>query len=161
MNRRTAFVSLAVLSLLACAFPQASFAQSSSLVGTWKLNLEKSKYSPGTAPRSATNTYQQDGQNIRGTTQVIDAQGNAISTVLMHIYDGQPHPVTGTSAYDARSYTRVDANTLVSATTKGGKLVQVATIVVSQDGKTFTTTTTGILNAAGQAGTTVAVYDKQ
>jgi hypothetical protein len=161
MNRRTAFLSLAVLSLFVFAFPQATFAQSGSMIGTWKLNVEKSKYPAGMTPRSQTNIYQQDGQNIKGTVQQVDAQGNATTTVLMHIYDGQSHPVTGNPNYDARSYTRVDANTLVSATTKGGKLVQVATIVVSQDGKTFTTTTTGILNAAGQAGTTVAVYDKQ
>jgi hypothetical protein len=30
------------------------FAQSSPLIGTWKLNLEKSKFGPGAAPRSGT-----------------------------------------------------------------------------------------------------------
>jgi hypothetical protein len=160
MNRRTAFLSLAVLSLVIFAFPQASLAQSSSLIGTWKINLDKSKFTPGTAPRSQTNTYQQDGQNIRGTVQTIDAQGNATTAVLMHIYDGQPHPVTGNPNYDARSYTRVDANTLISASMKAGKLVQVATIVISPDGKTFTTTSTGIqLN--GLMGTNIQVSDKQ
>src|ERR1700746_2658157 len=82
MNRRTAFVSLAVLTLVVFAFPQASFAQSGSMIGTWKLNLEKSKYPPGTAPRSQTNVYQQDGQNIKGTVQAVNAEGNATTTVL-------------------------------------------------------------------------------
>ena len=103
MNRRTAFLSLAVLSVAIFAFPRASLAQSSSLIGTWKINLEKSKFTPGTAPRSQINTYQQDGQNIRGTVQTIDAQGNATTAVLMHIYDGQPHPLAGNPNYDARS----------------------------------------------------------
>ena len=31
-----------------------AFAQADSQVGTWKLNLAKSKYSPGPAPKSAT-----------------------------------------------------------------------------------------------------------
>ena len=160
MNRRTTLMGIALLSLVACAFPQPSLAQSSSLIGTWKINLEKSKFTPGTAPRSQTNTYQQDGQNIRGTVQTIDAQGNATTAVLMHIYDGQPHPVTGNPNYDARSYTRVDANTLISASMKAGKLVQVATIVISPDGKTFTTTSTGI-QPSGLMGTNIQVYEKQ
>src|SRR5437868_3427120 len=123
MNRRTSFLSLAVLSLVVFAFPQTSLAQSGSLVGTWKLNIEKSKLT-GAGLRSQTNTYQQDGQNIKGTVQAVDAQGNASTQVLIHIYDGQPHPLTGNPNYDARSYTRVDANTLISASMKAGKLVQ-------------------------------------
>ena len=62
MKRRTAVLSLAVLTLVIFAFPRASLAQSSSLIGTWKINLEKSKFTPGTAPRSQTNTYQQDAE---------------------------------------------------------------------------------------------------
>jgi hypothetical protein len=159
MNRRTAFFSLAVLSLVAFAFPQAGLAQSNSLVGMWKLNIEKSKFT-GTPLRSQTNTYQQDGQNIKGTVQAVDAQGNATTQVLMHIYDGQPHPLTGNPNYDARSYTRVDANTLISASMKAGKLVQVATIVISPDGKTFTTTNWGI-QPSGLMGSNIQVYEKQ
>ena len=104
MNRRTAFLSFAVLSLVIFAFPQASLAHSSPLIGTWKINLEKSKFTPGTAPRSQTNTYQQDGQNIKNTNQTIDAQGNVTTSVLLHIYDGQPHATTGNPLYDASAY---------------------------------------------------------
>jgi hypothetical protein len=43
---------------------------------------------------------------------------------------------------------------------KAGKLVQVATLVLAQDGKTITITTRGT-NAGGQQVNTVAVYDKQ
>jgi len=159
MNRRTALMSMAFLGLVACTFPQVSFAQSNSLVGTWKLNIEKSKFS-GAALRSQTNTYQQDGQNIKGTVQAVDAQGNATTQVLLHIYDGQSHPLTGNPNYDARSYTRVDADTLISASMKAGKLVQVATIVISPDGKTFTTTNWGI-QPSGMMGNNIQVYEKQ
>ena len=54
MNRRTTLMSIALLSLVACAFPQASFAQSSPLIGTWKLNLEKSKFPPTLPAEGAT-----------------------------------------------------------------------------------------------------------
>ena len=113
MNRRTAVMNIALVCLVTCAFPQASFAQSSPLIGTWKLNLEKSKLTPATAPRSQTATFQQDGQNIKNTNQTIDAQGNVTTSVLLHIYDGQPHPTTGNPLYDSSAYLRLDANTVV------------------------------------------------
>jgi len=154
-------MSLALLSLVASAFPQTSFAQSSPLIGTWKLNLEKSNLPPGTSPRSQTATFQQDGQNIKNTNQTIDAQGNAMTNVFLHIYDGQPHPTTGNPLYDTSAYLRLDGNIIVLSRFKGGKLIQVGTIVVSQDGKSRTNTTSGIVGPNGLAGTTISVYDKQ
>src|ERR1700739_1185647 len=112
MNRRTTLLSIALLSLVACAFPQASFAQSSPLIGMWKLNLEKSKFTSGTAPRSQTATFQQDGQNIKHKNQTVDAQGKDTTSVFLHIYDGQPHPTTGSPLYDTSAYLRLDGNTI-------------------------------------------------
>ena len=166
MNRRTALSStpMAMLCLavvFATALPQAGLAQSTPLIGSWKLNLEKSKLTPVTPPRSQTATFQQDGQNIKNTNQTIDAQGNATTSVLLHIYDGQPHPTTGNPLYDASAYLRLDGNTVVFSRSKGGKLVQIGTIAVSQDGKSRTNTTSGIVGPNGLAGTTVSFYDKQ
>jgi hypothetical protein len=161
MNRRTILMSIALLSLVACAFPQASFAQTSPLMGSWKLDLTKSKYTPGVAPRSQTNTYEPDGQNIKATTRSINAQGNATTTVFMHIYDGQPHPTTGSPVFDASTYLRLNGNTIIFSRSKVGKLVSTGTNVVSADGKTMTVTTTGILDANGLTGTNIGVYDKQ
>ena len=161
MNRRTAssLTAMALLGLAIAAFPQVGFAQSSSLIGTWKLNLDKSKL-VGAPPRSATLTYTQDGQNMRSTAQGIDAQGNPTMVVFMHIYDGMPHPTTGSPVYDASAYTRVDGSTLIVARFKAGKLVQIGTLVVSQDGKTLTGPSTGT-QANGQLGNTILVYDRQ
>jgi hypothetical protein len=149
----------ALLGLAIAALPQVSFAQSSSLIGTWKLNLDKSKL-VGPSPRSGTLTYTQDGQNVRSTAQGIDAQGNTTTVVFMHIYDGMPHPTTGSPVYDASAYTRVDGNTLIVARFKAGKLVQIGTVVVSQDSKTLTVPSTGT-QANGQPGNTTLVYDRQ
>jgi hypothetical protein len=33
--------------------------------------------------------------------------------VLLHIYDGQPHPTTGNPLYDSSAYLRLDANTVL------------------------------------------------
>jgi hypothetical protein len=75
MNRRTALglTGMALLGLAAATLPDFSFAQSSLLIGTWKLNLDKSKFGPGAALR----------QNIRVTFQAIDAGGNPATVVYL------------------------------------------------------------------------------
>ena len=165
MNRRT-ILSLTTMTMLclavvfATALPQPGLAQSNPWLGMWKLNLAKSTYAPGQTPRSTTFNFQGAGANLTNTVDTVDAAGNSIRTVAMHNYDGQPHPVTGSPDVDARSYTRVDANTVISASMKAGKLVQVATLVLSQDGRTITVTTRGT-DARGQQVNTVSVNDKQ
>jgi hypothetical protein len=149
-----------VLGLAAAALPQLGFAQSSPQIGTWKLNLQKSEFIPGPAPRSRTLNIAQDGQNIRDTVQTIDARGNASTSVVMHIYDGQPHPATGYTDFDATVITQVDANNLIASRLKAGKLVQVGTFVISKDGKTVTVSITGI-DIKGQPVKSISVYDKQ
>jgi hypothetical protein len=163
MNRRITLMltGLMFLGLATAASSNLGFAQTSQLMGSWKLDLTKSKYTPGVAPRSQTNTYEQDGQNIKATTRSIDAQGNPTTTVFMHIYDGQPHPTTGSPVFDASTYLRLNGNTIIFSRSKAGKLVSTGTNVVSPEGKTLTVTTTGILDANGVSGTNIAVYDKQ
>jgi hypothetical protein len=78
----------------------------------------------------------------------------------MHIDDGMPHPTTGSPLYDASAYTRADGNTWITARFKAGKLVEIGTRVLSQDGKTMTFTAT-VSQANGQLGNAILVYDKQ
>jgi hypothetical protein len=158
MNRRTTIMLAGIMlsGLAIAALPQFGFAQSSPLIGTWKLNVQKSN-TPGPPPRSVTMTYQQDGQNIKNTLQGTDAQGNPIAGVLMHVYDGQPHPSTGTPNIDSSAYTRIDANTFIFSRLKAGKLVATGNGVISQDGKTLTL----INSTTGTNGNSIAIYEKQ
>jgi hypothetical protein len=132
------------------------------MLGTWRLNLEKSKFSPGPAPKGLSHTLQGDGENRKFTSTSVDAEGNTFTA--MHIYDGLPHPVAGTpnflAVFDASAYTRIDANTVILSRFKAGKLVQVETLVVSTDGKTWTATRLG-MDANGRKINDIAVYDKQ
>ena len=162
MNRRTPLMltGMALLGLAMATLPQLGFAQSSPLIGTWKLNLDKSKYSPGPPPRSNTLYWTQDGQNIRDTNQGTDAQGNPTTGVITINFDGQPHPSTGFPNWDAVALTRVDAETFIFARLKAGRLVATGSAVVSQGGKTMTITSTGI-DSNGRAIASATVYDKQ
>jgi hypothetical protein len=157
-------MTLAILALVfVAALPQIGFAQSNafkSLVGTWKLNLAKSTYSPGPTPRSGTLTFQEDGQGLRATVETIDAQGNPAKRVTVIFDDGKSHPVRDAPAFDAASIKAVNDFTIWDLRTKAGKVVQTVVITISPDGKSHTTATTGV-NAAGQQINNIGVYDKQ
>ncbi len=164
MTRRSTLTltTMALLGLaVATALPQIGFAQSNPEIGTWKLNLAKSKYSPGPPPRSQTSNIQAEGQGLKVTLEGIDAQGNPTKVDFgVYFYDGKSYPVAGSTFYDASSYKRVNDSTVEITRTKGGKAVGTTTQVLSADGKSLTFTTTGV-NANGQQFNGVSVYDKQ
>ena len=157
---RRAITSILAAMVFLIALPLDGFAQSERWLGTWKLDLTRSTYTAASAPRSGTLTFQGEGANLVDTTQGIDAQGRPTKGVLQHIYDGLPHPTSGLPDADASAYTRVDANTVVFARMKMGKLVGVGTLSLSANGRTITVTTRG-LSAAGQSLNSIAVYEKQ
>src|SRR5437762_12889922 len=128
MNRRT-FTTMALLGLaVATALPQAGLAQSNPLIGTWKLNLAKSKYSPGPPPRSSTVIWEAVGQGFRIRGEGVDAQGNPTKTDSgVFFYDGKSYPTTGNPDYDASSYKQVNASTFEFTRTKAGRVVQTTT----------------------------------
>jgi hypothetical protein len=150
--RRTV-VSLIGMTLLSLAITKipAGFAQDAQPTGIFQLNLTKSKF-PGAPLKSQTIYF--EGQ--KATTVGIDAQGNARAVVFEVVEDGKPHPVTGFPAYNASTYTRVDAHTVNFTRLKDEKVVQTGTTVLSSDGKTWTAT---LINAAnGQ--NIIQVYEK-
>jgi hypothetical protein len=167
MNRTSStvisLIAVAILAafFLAAAFPQVSYAQTDPLIGTWKLNVGKSTFSPGPAPRNLTATATAAGQGSTAVVDGTDAAGMPIPrSVYTVIYDGQSHPVTGVPAYDANSITRVNANTFDFIRTKAGRIVQTGRSVFSTDGKTATFVTTGE-DANGQQISNVVVFEKQ
>ena len=91
MNRRT-FTTTALLGLAVAAVPQVGLAQSNPWLGMWKLNLAKSTYPPGQAPRSSVYNFQVTGANLTNTVETVDAAGSSTKTVNPHVYDGQVHP---------------------------------------------------------------------
>ena len=105
MNRRTTTMAMVGLAIVfATALPQIGFTQSNPFLGTWKLNLAKSTFSPGPAPRSRTLTYQAEGQGIRVTFEYIDAEGNVTKGNDLVFDDGKSRPVAGNPAFDAHSF---------------------------------------------------------
>src|SRR4029453_1299745 len=129
-------------------------------IGTWKLNVAKSKYSPGPMPQSLTVKVEPAGQGEKVTAEFVNADGTRTTTQYTANFDGKNSPLTGSQIADTVSLKRVDARTTVRTDKKGDKVAQTLTRVVAQDGKTMTVTTKGT-NAQGQAVNNVAVFDKQ
>src|SRR5262245_32461978 len=152
-----------------CAFLAASFVlgsrmslgQGNPFLGTWVLNVARSKYTPGPPPKDQTVVNEAAGQGIKTTAKGTDAAGKATVTAFtISTFDGKDYPVTGNPDYDMQAYKRVDANTLELTRKKAGKVVQTGSNVVSRDGKTRTVTLTGV-DAQGRTINNVVVYDKK
>lgn len=143
------------LAVLAGAQPKDPF------VGTWKLNVAKSKYNPGPPAKSSTVTYEAAGTGYKVSVKTEPASGPAQEWSFTTSLDGKDAPVTGTNPNaDAVAVKRIDSNTLELVSKKGGKPTVTARIVISADGKTRTNTQTGT-NAAGEKVNNVLVFDKQ
>jgi len=128
--------------------------------GTWKMNPGKSKYSPGPAPKSVTLKIESEGDNIKLGADAIDAAGNPTHVEYTAKYDGKDYLVTGSPNADTVAVKRIDASTTQSTLKKAGQVVMTVHSVVSQDGKTRTSTFKG-KDAQGNDVSNVVVYDKQ
>jgi len=152
-------VFAATLLLVAFAL-NVSAAAADQQSGTWKMNPAKSKYSPGPAPKSVTVKIDSDADNIKLSSDGIDAAGNPTHVEFTAKYDGQDYPITGVPNAETIALKRIDASTTESTSKKAGQAVMVVRSVVSRDGKTRTSTFKG-KDAQGQDVNNVVVYDKQ
>lgn len=156
MRARSTALTLGVI-LVAAAVVSAQDAN--SRIGTWHLNVAKSTYSPGPAPKSQVLTIEAAGAGEKVTSESVSATGAKTVSVYTANYDGKPYPITGSETADTVTLKRVDANTSERTDSKGGKAVQTFIRVVSKDGKTMTVTIKGT-NAQGQAVNNVVVFEK-
>jgi hypothetical protein len=120
-------------------------AQSSSkpeddlLLGVWQVDLAKSRYYPGPPPKSETRTFARDKDGLKGTVVRRLADGREERIEYRADFD-QEYPVSGTDAYDAVKFRRIDAYTSDSVLSHAGRVFGVARRVISRDGKTMTIT---------------------
>ena len=129
-------------------------------VGTWKLTVAKSKYSPGPAPQSQTLKFEATPDGIKLTSDGVDADGKPMHSEYTAKFDGTDAPWTGNPNADTAAPKRIDAKRYRNTWKKDGKVTVTANAVVSRYGKTLTITQTGT-DAEGRAVNTIAVYDRQ
>jgi len=159
MKRVLMFVAVALFAVVVSTTSQA---QTNPLVGTWKLDVTKSKFDPGPAPKSMTRTVVAEGDGVKYTFEGVAADGKALAYSFSVKFDGKDNPISGSmpAGADTISAKRIDANTYEATTKKGGKVLGTAKVAVSKDGKTTTVETTGV-TAAGVKTHDVQIYNKQ
>jgi hypothetical protein len=128
-------------------------------LGTWRLNVAQSKYSPGPTPKSGTVTFTAVGQGVKAVVDLVGTDGSKIHWEYTAPLDGKPAPVTGNPDGDMVMAKRTNPNTIETSYTLKGKPTTVNTRVVSADGKTLTVTSTGT-NAQGQKVNNHQVFEK-
>ncbi len=155
---QTIFKSLLVGAILVLGTSAALAADTA--VGTWKLNVAKSTFSPGPAPKSQTRTYVESAPGLTLTLKTVAADGKESTSTLAFKDDGKPYPASGSPDFDTVTVTRVDALTVTSIQTKAGKAVGTGTRSVSKDGKTLTFSAK-LTDAKGVKHDDVSLYDRQ
>jgi hypothetical protein len=136
-------------------------AQTDSQVGVWKLNVAKSKYSPGPKPTSGTTTIEAAGAGTKVSVDQTLPDGTKRQYTFTANYDGKDAPIVGNNPdADTVARTRTSASTVRTISKKAGKVTTTQTSTVSKDGKTRTVTTKGV-NGKGQTVNNVAVYERQ
>jgi hypothetical protein len=151
-----------VITVLAFAASATLRAQANPLLGTWKLNVTKSKFDPGPGYKSLTRTVEAQGDGVKYTFDGVSGDGKPVAYGFSVNFDGKDNPVTGSmpSGADTISAKRIDSNHYVATQKKGGKEVGISKVTVSKDGKITTVDATGT-TASGAKSHDVQVYDKQ
>jgi hypothetical protein len=154
--------SLALAILAAVVVCGVTNAQTTDLrMGTWKLNLVKSKYTTGTPPKSQTLKFASSADGgFKFTVDTVPTDGQPTHTETVAKIDGKAYPVKGAQESALRLYTKTDDHTFTDVTKRNGKVAVTTKMVISPDGKTMTVTRNGV-NGYGQKVNSVSVFDKQ
>jgi hypothetical protein len=152
---------LAVVIGAICALPLgAAVAQAQDpMVGTWTLDVAKSKYDPGPVPKSATVVISPEGKGLK---IAVDAEmpSGPMKWGYTNARDGKDTAVTGNPNYEMVSVTQADPQESTITYKRGGKAVATSKVVVSKDGKMMTVTSDGT-DAKGQKFHNVGHYTKK
>src|SRR5262245_44223096 len=112
--------------------------------GNWKLNLAKSKFDPGPAPKGPnTSKIESMPGGLKFTNDGVDAEGKKTHNEWSGKFDGKDNPVKGDPNRDTAALKKIDDYTIEIVNKKDGKVTTTTRSVFSRDGKTTTQTIQG------------------
>jgi hypothetical protein len=124
-------------------------------IGKWKLKSD--------APAPAINimTYEPFGNGgMKVTVESTNAQGRETKWTYTTMFDGKDEPVTGHPSADTTSVKKIDDRTTEIVNKKAGKVLQIITNVISEDGNTINNTYKNFDAEGKPTRTTTAVYER-
>jgi hypothetical protein len=118
------------------------------LVGTWTLNIQRSRFRPGLPPKSMTVTYDQTSTGLHALSVVVLRDGSSSRNEYTAAYDGKDYPIIGVAQVDAVSLRQIDTLTTERIDKRAGQRVQSYMRQLYADGRTLIVTQKGT-DAAG------------
>ena len=160
MINRNACFAFAIAVASSFALPAAA-ADTSPWVGTWTLDVAKSSFSPGPAPKSdVIVTTDAGGGKFHSDVTVVTADGKTIHTQSTYALDGKDSAVTGGPEGETVALQEdAKTHTLTLTVKIKGKVTTTATSVMAADGKSFTSTGKG-MTPDGKPTNNVSVFNK-
>jgi hypothetical protein len=130
-------------------------------LGTWKLDLEKSKPDPSIAPpKSSIRIYAPISGGLKVRVRTVEADGSDHLVESSFSYDGKLHPVVGTPDYDTVAVTRVGRFESHTKLIQDGKVIGQLTRVIASSGNSMTITVDMTTNR-GTVEHDVLIFDRQ
>lgn len=160
--KRLLRLSAALSLVLATSAAMLAQAQKDAHIGTWKLNVAKSKFNPGPGYKSETRTYTPTADGYKFEGERVNPDGSTQKYGFTVKYDNKDYLVTGKEpgGADTIAVKLVDASNIESTSKKGRDVLYTSRVVVSRDGKVMTITTKG-KNPDGEPFDNIQVYDRQ
>jgi hypothetical protein len=152
--------AMLALTLPPLTLPASAADAPDAALGTWTLNVARSKFTPGHELKSQTRTYTESSKGITLKVNGSAADGTTFSQQSTFQYDGKSYPITGSADYDALTLQKVNDNTVSGTLLKAGKPVGTSIRTISLHGKLMTLSIK-LKDAHGQRNEMIAVYDKR
>jgi hypothetical protein len=116
-----------------------------SVIGTWRLNVQKSRFLPGPAFQSEIRTYEEQKEGVKVTIRAVDGKGRRSTIIYLTTPDGQQHVVSGSGGpADSVALKRVNEFTAESILLHAGKEIAKTVRVIDPEGTTMTITYKGL-----------------
>src|SRR5215472_17891493 len=149
-------VAVSIIVLSTDLFSQVQVLRPNPIIGTWKQNMEKSTYSPGSPPLKGSYSVRQyaagtDGSIVAITMNISPEGLPSLGAISAANYDGKEYPQHTVATLAASlgshigpqidrtiSYKPVDPYTVEIVQRQDGEIVSVSRRTVSRDGKTMT-----------------------
>jgi len=130
-----------------------ALATANPLVGTWHLNVAKSKFRISPPPKSAIAKVMLRDEGIAVTLSIVNGDGTNSELHYTAKYDGKDYAL-----FNAVALKRIDDHTDEVIYRQKGKVIRTSKRVVSSDGKTLTITDEA---PDGKSASVVSVWDRQ
>jgi hypothetical protein len=113
------------------------------ILGTWRLDVAKSRYSPGPPPRSETRVHEARDGGVKVTITRVEADGRRTSIEYTAGYNSVESPISGSSEFDTIALRRINDFVAEATLMHAGKQIASVRRVVAKDGSSMTLSVEG------------------